>query len=87
MMERVRRKGTKWEQARGEAVTLWRLERAHEHLRCFIVEPPRGFWVGVERGADLIFSDTYADLDDALMRAEGLKSPLLVAGWTEPEDR
>ena len=85
-MERVRKMGAKWEQARGEAVTLWRLERAHEHLRCFIVEPPRGFWVGVERGPDLIFSDTYADLDEALMRAEGLKSPLLVAGWTEPDE-
>jgi hypothetical protein len=85
-MERVRRLNGKWEQARGEAVTLWRLERGREHLRCFIVEPPRGFWVGVERGADLIFSDTYPDLDEALMRAEGLKSPLLVAGWAEADD-
>jgi hypothetical protein len=71
---------------RGEAVTLWRLERAHAHVRCFIVEPPGGFWLGVEKGADLVFSETYQDLDEALMRADGLKCPLLVAGWNEVED-
>ena len=68
---------------RGEAVTLWRLERAPEHIRCFIVEPPRGYWLGIERGADLVFSETYRELDAALMRAESLKSPLFVAGWAE----
>jgi hypothetical protein len=72
---------------RGEAITLWRLSRGNEHVRCFIVEPPRGFWLGVERGADLVFSETHSELDPALMRAEGLKSPLLVAGWAEPDDR
>lgn len=74
------------EHLRGEAVTLWRLERADQRVRCFIVEPPRGFWLGVERGADLIFSETHAELDSALLRADGLKSPLVVAGWVEPED-
>jgi hypothetical protein len=68
---------------RGEAVTLWRLERPSEQLRCFLVEPPRGYWLAVERGQDLVFSETYRDLDLALQRAEALKSPLLVAGWTE----
>jgi hypothetical protein len=71
---------------RGEAVTLWRLERAHEHIRCFIVEPPRGYWLGIERGADLVFSETHSELEPALVRAEGLKSPLLVAGWIEPDE-
>jgi hypothetical protein len=71
---------------RGEAVTLWRLERASEHLRCFIVEPPRGYWLGVERGADLVFSETHRELETALLRADGLKCPLLVAGWTEPDE-
>jgi hypothetical protein len=70
---------------RGEAVTLWRLERPSDHLRCFVVEPPRGFWLGIERGRDLIFSETYEDLDAALQRADALKSPLLVAGWTETD--
>lgn len=71
---------------RGEAVTLWRLERAQDRLHCFIVEPPGGFWLGVERGPDLVFSETHSELDPALMRAEGLKSPLIVAGWTEVTD-
>lgn len=71
------------ERLRGESVTLWRLERPADHLRCFVVEPPRGFWLGIERGADLIFSETYEDLEAALHRADALKSPLLVAGWTE----
>ena len=75
------------EHLRGEAVTLWRLERADQQVRCFIVEPPRGFWLGVERGADLIFSETHTELDSALLRADGLKSPLVVAGWVEPDDR
>lgn len=66
---------------RGEAVTLWRLERGHEHLHCFIVEPPRGYWLAVQRGAELVFSETYEDLEPALLRAEALKSPLVVAGW------
>jgi len=47
------------------------------------VEPPGGFWLGVERGPDLVFSETHTELDPALMRAESLKSPLIVAGWTE----
>jgi hypothetical protein len=68
---------------RGEAVTMWRLERHGNELRCFIVEPPRGFWLGIERGHDLIFSETYPTLDPALARAEALKAPLVVAGWTE----
>ena len=68
---------------RGEAVTLWRLSRHTERLHCFIVEPPRGFWLAIEKGPDLLFSQTYDDLDGALARAEGLKSPLLVAGWEE----
>ena len=40
----------------------------------------------VERGADLVFSETHTELDPALMRAESLKSPLIVAGWTEVAD-
>ena len=72
---------------RGESITLWRLARGTDHVRCFVVEPPRGYWLGVERGVDLVFSETHAELEPALLRAEGLKSPLLVAGWTEPGDR
>ena len=71
---------------RGEAVTLWRLARGAEHLHCFIVEPPRGYWLAVERGAELLFSQTYDDLEGALVRAEGLKCPLIVAGWLEPDE-
>ena len=71
---------------RGEAVTLWRLSRGADHLHCFIVEPPRGYWLGVERGTELLFSQTYQELEGALVRAEGLKSPLLIAGWTEPDE-
>ena len=71
---------------RGEAVTLWRLARGSEHIRCFIVEPPRGYWLGIERGADLVFSETHHELEPALLRADGLKSPLLVAGWIEPDE-
>jgi hypothetical protein len=71
---------------RGEAVTLWRLARESDLLHCFIVEPPRGFWLGVERAGELVFSETYTELETALLRAEGLKSPLLVAGWTEVGD-
>jgi hypothetical protein len=70
----------------GEAVTLWRLERAKNTLHCFIVEPPGGYWLAVERGADLVFSETHRELDPALMRAESLKSPLIVAGWTAVAD-
>lgn len=68
---------------RGEAVTLWRLERSPEHLHCFIVEPPSGYWLGVQRGSELVFSETFGELEPALMRADGLKSPLIVAGWRE----
>jgi hypothetical protein len=71
---------------RGEAVTLWRLERAKDKLHCFIVEPPGGFWLGVERGADLVYSETHTELQPALMRADSLKSPLIVAGWKEVSD-
>ena len=71
---------------RGEAVTLWRLERAKDKLHCFVVEPPGGFWLGVERGPDLVFSETHTELEPALMRADSLKSPLIVAGWTEVTD-
>ena len=71
---------------RGEAVTLWKLACAEELLHCFIVEPPRGYWLAVERGRELVFSQTYSELDAALLRADGLKSPLLVAGWTEVAD-
>lgn len=71
------------ERLRGEAVTLWRLERPTDHLRCFLVEPPRGYWLGIERGHDLVFSETYDDLEAALHRADALKYPLIVAGWTE----
>jgi hypothetical protein len=71
---------------RGEALTLWRLSRHDDHLRCFIVEPPSGYWLAIEKGADLLFSQTYSDLDSALARAEALKSPLVVAGWTEISD-
>jgi hypothetical protein len=74
------------EQLRGEAVTLWRLERAGQGLHCFLVEPPNGFWLGVQRGADLIFSETYPDLEAALVRSEGLKAPLVVAGWAEIDE-
>jgi len=71
---------------RGEAVTLWRLARDREQLHCFLVEPPLGFWLGIERAGELVFSQTYSELETALLRAEGLKSPLLVAGWTEVAD-
>ena len=71
---------------RGEAITLWRLSRVNDRLRCFIVEPPGGYWLAIEKGADLLFSQTYPDLDGALARSEALKSPLLVAGWTEETD-
>ena len=39
-----------------------------------------------ERGTDLVFSETHTELDPALMRAESLKSPLIVAGWIELAD-
>ena len=68
---------------RGEAVTLWRLERPADQLRCFVVGPPHGYWLGIERGHDLIFSESYEELEPALLRADSLKSPLLVAGWAE----
>ena len=71
---------------RGEAVTLWRLRRHADHVHCFIVEPPGGFWLAIEKGSDLLFSQTYGDLDGALARAEALKSPLVVAGWMEIAD-
>jgi len=71
---------------RGEAVTLWRLRRHDDLLCCFLVEPPGGYWLAIEKGSDLLFSQTYGDLDGALARAEGLKSPLVVAGWTEISD-
>jgi hypothetical protein len=71
---------------RGEALTLWRLERPTQRIRCFLVEPPRGFWLGIERGRDLVFSETYDDLELALQRAEALKAPLIVAGWNEVDD-
>ena len=71
---------------RGEALTLWRLGRHDDHLRCFIVEPPSGYWLAIEKGSDLLFSQTYTDLEAALVRAEGLKSPLVVAGWAEVAD-
>ncbi len=71
---------------RGEAVTLWRLARHADRLHCVIVEPPAGYWLGLEKGRDLLFSQTYGELDAALARAESLKSPLLVAGWTEVTD-
>jgi len=70
---------------RGEAVTLWTLERPSDALRCFVVGPPRGYWLGIERGHDLIFSETYDELEPALHRADALKSPLLVAGWRESD--
>jgi hypothetical protein len=73
------------DQLRGEAVTLWRLERPADGLRCFVVGPPRGYWLGIERGHDLIFSETYEDLGPALLRADSLKSPLVVAGWREAD--
>ncbi len=71
---------------RGEAVTLWRLSRLEDQLHCFVVEPPSGYWLAIEKGSDLLFSQTYGDLEGALVRAEGLKSPLVVAGWTEIAD-
>ena len=71
---------------RGEAVTLWRLLRAGQGLHCFVVEPPGGYWLGLERGPDLVFSETYPDLEAALVRAEGLRAPLLVAGWSEVDE-
>jgi hypothetical protein len=74
------------DELRGEAVTLWRLQRPQDHLRCFVAGPPRGFWLGIERGRDLVFSETYSDLDAALRRAEALKAPLLVAGWKEVDE-
>jgi hypothetical protein len=71
---------------RGEAVTLWRLRRHDADLRCFIVEPPSGYWLAIQKGPDLLFSQTYSDLEGALVRAEGLKSPFVVAGWAEVAD-
>ena len=50
-----------------------------------MVGPPRGFWLGIERGHDLILSETYDELEPALHRADSLKSPLLVAGWREAD--
>ena len=76
----------RFDSLRGEAVTLWRLERPTQRIRCFLVEPPRGFWLGIERGQDLLFSETYDDLELALQRAEALKAPLIVAGWNEIDD-
>jgi hypothetical protein len=76
----------RYDSLRGEAVTLWRLERPDQRIRCFLVEPPRGFWLGIERGEDLVFSETYDDLELALQRAEALKAPLIVAGWNEIDD-
>jgi hypothetical protein len=76
----------RFDSLRGEAVTLWRLERPKQRIRCFLVEPPRGFWLGIERGNDLVFSETYDDLELALQRSEALKAPLIVAGWNEIED-
>ena len=70
---------------RGEAVSLWHLARGEEDLRCFVVEPPRGFWLGVERGHDLVLSETYPSLEPALARAEALKAPLVAAGWTDAD--
>jgi hypothetical protein len=69
----------------GEAVTLWRVTRGEDELRCFLVEPPRGFWLGVERGHDLVLSETYPSLDPALVRSEALKAPLVEAGWTDAD--
>jgi len=68
---------------RGEAITLWHLAREKDELRCFLVEPPRGFWLGVERGHDLVLSETYPSLEPALVRAESLKAPLMADGWTD----
>ena len=70
---------------RGEAVTLWRMSHDGDELRCFLVEPPRGFWLGVERGHDLVFSETYPSLEPALARAEALRAPLVNAGWTDAD--
>ena len=61
---------------RGEAVTLWRLERAKDKLHCFIVEPPGGFWLGVERGADLVFSETHTR---ARSRVDARREPEVAA--------
>jgi hypothetical protein len=69
----------------GEAVTLWRLGRQEEELRCFLVEPPRGFWLGVERGHDLVLSETYPSLEPALARAAALRAPLVADGWTDAD--
>ena len=71
---------------RGEAVTLGRLRRHDDHLHCFVVEPPSGYWLAIEKGPDLLFSQTYGELEGALARAEALKSPLVVAGWAETPD-
>ena len=49
------------------------------------MEPPRGFWLGVERGHDLVLSETYPSLEPALARAEALKAPLVAAGWTDAD--
>jgi hypothetical protein len=73
-------------QQRGEAVTLWRLRLGDQHLHCFLVEPPKGFWLAVERAHELVYSETCAELEPALMKADGLKCPLIVAGWQEIED-
>ena len=70
---------------RGEAVTLWRMSHDDDELRCFLVEPPRGFWLGVERGHDLVLSETYPTLEPALARAEALRAPLVNAGWTDAD--
>jgi hypothetical protein len=70
---------------RGEAVTIWRLAHAGDELRCFLVEPPRAFWLGVERGHDLLLSETYPAAEPALARAEELKAPLVRAGWTDAD--
>jgi hypothetical protein len=70
---------------RGEAITIWRLARDGDELRCFLVEPPRGFWLGIERGHDLVLSETYASAEPALARAEALRAPLVTAGWMDAD--
>ena len=39
----------------------------------------------MERGHDLVFSETYPSLEPALARAEALRAPLVNAGWTDTD--
>jgi hypothetical protein len=68
----------------GEALTLWRLRRPAGNLRCFVVEWPGTYWLGVEcAGGELLVSETLTGLTTVMARADQIKRPLLEEGWVE----